>query len=74
MRQAVRLLEAACAPHAVDLPQASLRWLMFHSALRGGDGFILGATNPEQVRENLESLRQNERPLPEPLVRAFDEA
>ncbi|KAK7733302.1 hypothetical protein SLS53_008199 [Cytospora paraplurivora] len=53
--------------------EASLRWISHHSLLRReeGDAIIIGASSKKQLEENLVSLEKG--PLPEELVKAFDE-
>ncbi|KAJ9210433.1 hypothetical protein DTO166G4_7990 [Paecilomyces variotii] len=49
------------------------RWVAFHSALDGerfGDGMIMGARRPEQLREMLEAVREG--PLEEWVVKRID--
>ncbi|GAD99969.1 KLTH0E01474p [Paecilomyces variotii No. 5] len=57
----------------VSKPALANRWVAFHSALDGkrfGDGMIMGARRPEQLREMLEAVRDG--PLPESVVRRID--
>lgn len=53
--------------------EAALRWVSHHSLLRReeGDAIIVGASSKKQLEENLVSLEKG--PLPEELVKAFDE-
>ena len=57
----------------ISLTEASLRWLMHHSALKGelGDAMILGAKREDQLRGNVAFCRK--KPLPDVLVRAIEE-
>ncbi|TWU71004.1 hypothetical protein ED733_001885 [Metarhizium rileyi] len=54
--------------------EAALRWLSHHSALKEehGDGIIIGASSMAQLEANLADLEKG--PLPEELVKAFEEA
>lgn len=60
---------------ALDVPlaEAALRWVNHHSLLKAeaGDAIIVGASSVDQLKENLTSLEKG--PLPEELLRAFDE-
>jgi aflatoxin B1 aldehyde reductase len=38
-----------CEEKGISSTEASLRWLVHHSALRDGDGIILGATRFDQL-------------------------
>jgi len=53
--------------------EAAVRWVNHHSLLRAehGDAIIIGASSASQLEENLTNLEKG--PLPEELVRAFDE-
>ncbi|EED18905.1 aldo/keto reductase, putative [Talaromyces stipitatus ATCC 10500] len=54
--------------------EAASRWASHHSMMKKeyGDAIIIGASNITQLEENLRSLEKG--PLPEDMVRAFDEA
>ena len=56
----------------LSLLGASLRWMKHHSGLNGKDGIIIGASNVHHLEENLRELEKG--PLPEEMVKAFDEA
>ena len=58
----------------VTVTEASLRWMMHHSALRGehGECVILGASKLEHVEANLRAVKGG--PLDERVVKAFDAA
>ena len=53
--------------------EAALRWASHHSLMKReyGDAVITGASGPAQLGENLTSLEKG--PLPERMVKAFDE-
>lgn len=55
MHDAVRRLKEACdkAQPPLSLAEASMRWVVNHSALRDGDGIIVGASKIEQLRANV---------------------
>jgi len=47
----------------------SLSWLLQHTPI---DGVLLGASSPEQLRQNLEAVEQS-KPLPAEALAAIDE-
>lgn len=50
--------KAACDAQNPPLStaEASLRWLVYHSALGAGDGIILGAKRTDQLQDNLDQI------------------
>ena len=58
---------------SVSLTDASLRWMLHHSALKGesGDAVILGASKLEHVTQNLRGVTGG--PLDAAVVKAFDD-
>ena len=58
--------------HPISLTEASLRWLMHHSALRqeNGDGIILGAKRVDQLRSNVDCCRKG--PLPDVIIQGME--
>ncbi len=60
MHNAVRGLKAACeaASPPLTLQEASMRWLMYHSALRESDGIIFGAKTLDQLESNVIESRK----------------
>lgn len=59
----------------LNMIEASLRWLVHHSALRvknGNDGIIVGVSKIEHLHENLSYLDGG--PLPDEVVKALDAA
>jgi aflatoxin B1 aldehyde reductase len=46
-------LQALLGPHGITLPEATLRWLRYHSALKEGDGILLGASRTSQLERNV---------------------
>ena len=56
------------------MPEAAFRWLAYHSSLnqKEGDGIIIGASNMDQLEQNL--LAQEKGALPETVVSAFSAA
>ena len=57
----------------ISLTEASLRWLLHHSALKQelGDGAILGAKREEQLKGNVDFCRKG--PLPDAVLSAIEE-
>jgi aryl-alcohol dehydrogenase-like predicted oxidoreductase len=37
----------------IPLSEAAYRWLQHHSGLQPGDGIIIGASNVDQIKNNL---------------------
>ena len=58
--------------HGLRLTEIALRWCQHHSALTSEDGVILGASSAAQLKQNCEDSAKG--PLPEPVVKALDEA
>ncbi|CAK7218315.1 hypothetical protein SBRCBS47491_003468 [Sporothrix bragantina] len=65
MHAAVRRLQAVCeaARPPLTTQEASMRWLLHHSALGENDGVIFGAKTVEQIKANVAEMRRG--PLPE---------
>jgi aflatoxin B1 aldehyde reductase len=61
---------------SLTMPEAALRWVVYHSALKTGDagrdGVILGVSSVEQLENNIDSIERG--PLPESVVEAFERA
>ena len=72
MHDAVRKLVVAIEPLGSTLSEASMRWLMHHSALGEGDGVILGGSSLEPIGRNVEDATKG--PLPDEIVEIFEEA
>jgi aflatoxin B1 aldehyde reductase len=72
---AIDLADETLGKFRLNMIEASLRWLMHHSALRvksGNDGIILGVSKVEHLRENLSYLESG--PLPDEVVKALNAA
>ena len=71
---AVDIIRQACADEDVNMADAALRWLEFHSEMdpERGDGIIVGASRPSQLKSNLESVKHGR--LPQKVVDAYDAA
>ncbi|KAJ6509042.1 NADP-dependent oxidoreductase domain-containing protein [Mycena sanguinolenta] len=70
MFAAVEKFAALCKEYSVSLPEAAMRWLAYHSALRETDAILIGASKVEQVREAVRAV--NAGPLPAGLVEGID--
>lgn len=70
---ALDVVRPAAASLGISTAEAALRWVRYHSQLRGehGDAIIIGASSADQLQGNLTSLEKG--PLPDEAVRAFDE-
>jgi len=75
MFDAIQLIESSSQKYNITLPQASLSWLYFHSALSQeiGDGVIIGGSNLEQMTANINTIGQL-KSLPEEVLTAIEEA
>ena len=54
----------------VSLVEASLRWLVHHSQLKGKDAVILGPSTENHFSQNLKAMKEG--PLAENVVKAFE--
>lgn len=74
--KAIKLVQAACDEEDITMLEATFRWLLKHSALSEKDGILLGASSLTQLDENLDacSIALEKGPLPESILKAFDEA
>jgi aflatoxin B1 aldehyde reductase len=70
MHAAVERLAKLCAEFAVPMPEASLRWLAYHSALREGDAILIGASRVAQIEDAVRAVAAG--PLPEGMVKGMD--
>lgn len=64
-------LTSACERQGIKVKEATLRWYMHHGPLGDGDGVILGASNVQQVEENLDACESG--PLPDEVVQSFED-
>jgi len=75
---AIHHIAPVAEKHNLTLVQVALRWALHHSKLNikqgstTGDGIILGASSDEQLRQNLDALKEG--PLPQDVLDACDEA
>lgn len=72
--KALDVVSAACVREGIPDAEAAFRWLVHHSKLDNvrHDGIIIGASNINQLKQNLSSLAKG--PLPESIVEAFNTA
>lgn len=72
--EAVSAITTKCREATIEPVEAAYRWLACHSLLdpREGDGIIIGASNMNQLEQNLSAV--NKGPLPETIVSAFNSA
>ncbi|KAK9477352.1 NADP-dependent oxidoreductase domain-containing protein [Lipomyces japonicus] len=68
---AVAKIETVGAKHEISNNAIALRWLRHHSQLADQDAIIIGASNIQQVEQNLESL--SEGTLPAEILQVLDE-
>ncbi|KAH8907620.1 keto reductase [Coniochaeta sp. PMI_546] len=70
---ALDVVRPVAAKLGISTAEAALRWVRHHSQLQSehGDAIIIGASSADQLENNLTSLEKG--PLPEEMVRAFDE-
>ncbi|KAH8646137.1 NADP-dependent oxidoreductase domain-containing protein [Xylariales sp. PMI_506] len=70
MHDAIRVLHDAGSKEGVSVTEIGLRWLMYHSALRDGDGIILGGKRLAQIESNVREARNG--PLSADLLAATE--
>ncbi len=71
---AVNLIRPVAKKLGMTTAEAALRWACHHSLMKSeyGDAVITGASSSAQLEESLASFEKG--PLPEEMVKAFDEA
>lgn len=68
----LRELKVVLDKQGIPLSEAAYRWLQHHSGLQPGDGIIIGASNVDQIKNN---LKENEGgPLPGDVVTLLEDA
>jgi aflatoxin B1 aldehyde reductase len=74
MFDALDIIRPVAKKHGLTEAECALRWMTHHSLLRreNGDAIIIGASNTNQLEENLINLEKG--PLPEEVVAALDAA
>ncbi|WP_315122281.1 aldo/keto reductase [uncultured Clostridium sp.] len=72
--EALNFISSACREENIKIVEAAYRWLAFHSCLdiNNGDGILIGASNIEQLMQNILLLESG--PLPDKIVASFDAA
>jgi len=68
--EAVRFLDKTLEPHGILKPEASLRWLAFHSKLTPDDAIIFGSSKLDQIKQNVAAVGKG--PLPDDVVAALN--
>jgi len=68
--KAIESIEEAAAPFGLSLKEVAFRWLQHHSKLLPSDSVILGVSNANQLRGNIEDCEKG--PLPEAVVSVVD--
>ncbi|OIW30695.1 Aldo/keto reductase [Coniochaeta ligniaria NRRL 30616] len=70
---ALDVVRPVAAKLGISTAEAALRWVRYHSQLRGehGDAIIIGASSAGQLEKNLTSLENG--PLPDEMIKALDE-
>lgn len=72
MHSAMKELHAFLEPRGIPAAEASLRWMVHHSALEDGDGMIIGATRLAQIKSNAEMIAKG--PLDKDVVEMFEKS
>ena len=73
--EAVEIIQDACVEAKISMVEASYRWLLRHSALNGEDGLLLGASDIEQLTQNLHACsKADAEELTQSVLDAFDAA
>ncbi len=74
MFDALDIVREAARQYHLTEAECALRWMVHHSKLEanGGNAVIIGASNVEHLRENLEDFEKG--PLPEEMVECLDKA
>ncbi|KAG2133291.1 NADP-dependent oxidoreductase domain-containing protein [Suillus clintonianus] len=68
----LRELKGVLDKQGIPLSEAAYRWLQHHSKLQPGDGIIIGASNVDQLENN---LKENEGgPLSDDVVKLLEDA
>ncbi|MCJ1448191.1 MAG: hypothetical protein MMC23_008705 [Stictis urceolatum] len=71
LHNAQRKLSKSIEGLRITAAEAALRWAMYHSALAGGDGIVLGASKESQIIDNIKSISAG--PLPDSVVSTIEE-
>ena len=65
MHEAVKRLQVLSKEYGISMEAVALRWVLHHSALKDGDGVIVGAGRIEQVKVTGQTIAAG--PLPDKL-------
>lgn len=70
---ALEKIRDAAVNHGITGHAVALRWVLYHSALKGekGDAMIIGASRPEQLQPTMDTC--NAGPLPDELVQLMED-
>jgi aflatoxin B1 aldehyde reductase len=68
--EAVKRFDAEVKAQGLQSIEVALRWIAHHSALKDGDGIIVGASKVEQAISTVDLIRKG--PLPETILPAID--
>lgn len=73
---AVSLIQNVCNIYNITMIEATYRWLMYHSALKGTDGILIGASSIQQLKQNINICTKsyNDEPLNDHILKVFDQA
>jgi aflatoxin B1 aldehyde reductase len=71
MHEAIKHVTQVGNEEGVSVTEATLRWLLHHSALGDGDAIIMGGTKIPEIRDNVKMCRNG--PLSEKLLAAMEE-
>ena len=71
MHTGLEKLRAISHEHDIPMDEASLRWIMLHSALQAGDGVVLGASRVSQITNNTKQITHGH--LPESMAKSMEE-
>ncbi|GMH89314.1 hypothetical protein TrVE_jg12204 [Triparma verrucosa] len=69
---ALSLIKTACKNSSISLIEATYSWLLFHSSLTSSDGLLIGASNLNQLKQNLKACT-DPKPLSQEVINSFDE-
>ena len=70
MHVAIQRLRNVAENAGVGMDELSIRWLVYHSILEGGDGVILGASKVHQIEKNMAQIKKG--PLDEATANELD--
>lgn len=71
---AVKVIKKTCEESGLTMAEAAFRWLAYHSSLEAGrgDGIIVGVSKIQQLKDNIEMVKQGT--LPDGVKQVFDQA